>query len=127
MYEASFGSGIKITDEQTLKKAGNTLMKKFLLKSVLITQGDKGMTLFEKNGKITHIPTIAKEVYDVTGAGDTVIAVFTLCHSAGLPLIEAADVANHAAGIVVGKRGNAVVTPEDLLESIRKNKYSRKN
>ncbi len=125
IHEASFGSGIKIMDEQTLREAGRVLLKKLQLRSILITQGDNGMTLFEKNGKITHIPTLAKEVYDVTGAGDTVISVFTLCHASGLPLREAADIANHAAGNVVGKRGNAVVTPEDILESIRENRHIR--
>jgi rfaE bifunctional protein kinase chain/domain len=122
VHEASFGSGIKIMDNATLKKAGKTLLRKLQLKSVLITRGDKGMTLFEKKGKITDIQTLAQEVYDVTGAGDTVIAVFTLFHSVGLPVIKAAELANHAAGVVVGKRGNAVVTPEEILKSIRRNR-----
>jgi len=80
------------------------------------------MTLVEKSGKITHIPTFAREVYDVTGAGDTVIATFTLCHSAGAKLKEAAIFANHAAGVVVGEIGTAVVTPQDIITSIKMNK-----
>jgi D-beta-D-heptose 7-phosphate kinase/D-beta-D-heptose 1-phosphate adenosyltransferase len=80
------------------------------------------MTLFERNKKITHIPTLAKEVYDVTGAGDTVIAVMTLSHSAGASLKESAVLANHAAGIVVGRHGSSVVTQKDLLASIGRNK-----
>jgi len=120
--EASYGSGVNIIDERTLTKAGETLLKKLKCEAILITRGDKGMSLFEKNGKVTHIPTFAKEVYDVTGAGDTVIAAFTLCYSAGAKLKEAAILANHAAGIVVGKVGTAVVTPEELVASIQRNK-----
>jgi len=119
--EASFGSGIDIVDEKTLIRAGKTLLEKLQCKAVLITRGEKGMTLFEKNGKTTHIPTYAREVYDVTGAGDTVIATFTLCHSAGASLKESAILANHAAGVVVGEIGTAVVTPHDILTSIRIN------
>jgi D-beta-D-heptose 7-phosphate kinase/D-beta-D-heptose 1-phosphate adenosyltransferase len=126
-YEASFASGIKIADDITLKKAGEKILKEYNLKGVLITRGEKGMALFEKGGRTTNIPTLAKEVYDVTGAGDTVISVFTLCHSAGSKFKEAAEIANHAAGIVVGKRGNAVITRKDIDASIRMNKNSRIN
>ncbi len=76
------------------------------------------MSLFEKE-KITHIPTAARHVFDVTGAGDTVIAAFTLAFASGATLQEAALIANHAAGIVVGEVGTAVVTPEKLRESLR--------
>lgn len=120
--EASFGSGINIEDERSLVKAGEILLKKLQCDAVLITRGQEGLSLFEKNGKVTHIPTFAKEVYDVTGAGDTVIAAFTLCYSAGKGLREAAIFANHAAGIVVGEVGTAVVTPEEIIESINRNK-----
>lgn len=120
--ETSFGSGVNIIDKKTLIKAGKILLNKLQPKAVLITRGDKGMALFEKSGGVTHIPTFAKEVYDVTGAGDTVIAAFTLCYSAGAKLKEAAIFANHAAGIVVGKHGTAVVTPKDITASIRMNK-----
>jgi D-beta-D-heptose 7-phosphate kinase/D-beta-D-heptose 1-phosphate adenosyltransferase len=122
LSEASFGSGIKITDEASLRKAGELLIKKLQSRAILITRGNKGMTLFERNKKITHIPTLAKEVYDVTGAGDTVIAVMTLSHSAGASLKESAVLANHAAGIVVGRHGSSVVTQKDLLASIGRNK-----
>ncbi|MDH4029126.1 MAG: D-glycero-beta-D-manno-heptose-7-phosphate kinase [Nitrospirota bacterium] len=117
--EASFGSGIDITDEKTLVAAGKALLNKLLCKAVIITRGDEGMTLFEKNGKITHIPTCAREVYDVSGAGDTVIATLTLCHAAGVKLNDAAIIANHAAGIVVGKIGTAVTTRQEILESMK--------
>ena len=117
--EASFAAGIDISDNKTLISAGNLLIKKLQCGSVAITRGDEGMTLFEKNGSITHIPTCAQEVYDVSGAGDTVIATLTLCKAAGAPLSDAAIVANHAAGVVVGKIGTATVTQQDILKSMK--------
>lgn len=120
--EASFSSGIEITDEETLTKAGGILLKKLQCEAVLITRGEDGMSLFEGNGRVTYIPTFARKVYDVTGAGDTVIAAFTLCYSAGADMKDAAIFANHAAGIVVGELGTAVVTPKDIIKSINYNK-----
>jgi D-beta-D-heptose 7-phosphate kinase/D-beta-D-heptose 1-phosphate adenosyltransferase len=117
--EASFGSGIDIVDEKTLISAGKTLLKKLRCKAVILTRGDEGMSLFEKSGKVTHISTCAREVYDVSGAGDTVIAAITLSHSAGATLREAAIIGNHAAGVVVGKVGTAVATQEEILESMK--------
>ena len=78
------------------------------------------MRLFEKDGKVTHIPTVAQEVFDVSGAGDTVISVFTLALASGASMLEAAHLANFAAGIVVGKLGIAVTTQEELRKRIRK-------
>jgi D-glycero-beta-D-manno-heptose-7-phosphate kinase len=86
---------------------------------LLITLGELGMLLCQRNQKPFHIPTVAREVYDVSGAGDTVIATFTLAIAAGASPIEAAIISNHAAGIVVGKIGTATVTPEELLQSFR--------
>ena len=117
--EASFGSGIDINDEKTLIAAGKSLLKKLKCKAVMITRGDEGMSLFEKSGKVTHIPTCAQEVYDVSGAGDTVIAALTLSHAGGATLKEAAIIANHAAGVVVTKVGTAVVTQKDILKSLK--------
>ncbi len=77
------------------------------------------MKLLERNGRLTHIPTQAQEVFDVSGAGDTVISVFTLALCARATKLEAAHIANFAAGIVVGKLGTAVVTPEELLARIK--------
>jgi len=114
--EASAGSGTEIKDDSTLVKAGRDLMKKYRYKSVLITRGEEGMSLFEKN-RIVHIPTVAQKVYDVTGAGDTVISAFTLSHASGASMEQAAIIANHAAGIVVGQVGTAVATAEQLMES----------
>ncbi|NOZ68196.1 MAG: D-glycero-beta-D-manno-heptose-7-phosphate kinase [Deferribacteres bacterium] len=117
--EASHGSGIDITDEKSLFAAGRVLLAKLQGKAVIITRGDEGMTLFEKSGKITNIPTCAREVYDVSGAGDTVIAALTLCHAAGASLKDAAVLANHAAGVVVGKIGTAVATPQEIIKSMK--------
>jgi D-beta-D-heptose 7-phosphate kinase/D-beta-D-heptose 1-phosphate adenosyltransferase len=84
---------------------------------LLVTLGDQGMLLCERNRKPFHIPTVAQEVFDVSGAGDTVIASFTLAIAAGATPLEAAIISNHAAGVVVGKVGTATVTPEELLAS----------
>lgn len=117
--EASFSSGIDIEDDNSLIRAGKALLKKLQCSAVMITRGEDGMTLFEKTGKVTNIPTCAREVYEVSGAGDTVIATLTLCHSAGLKLKDAAIIANHAAGVVVGKIGTAVVTRKEILHSMK--------
>jgi D-beta-D-heptose 7-phosphate kinase/D-beta-D-heptose 1-phosphate adenosyltransferase len=84
---------------------------------LLVTLGELGMLLCQRGQKPFHIPTVAQEVFDVSGAGDTVIATFTLAIAAGASPIEAAILSNHAAGIVVGKRGTATTTPEELLNS----------
>jgi rfaE bifunctional protein kinase chain/domain len=84
---------------------------------LLITLGELGMLLCQRGQKPFHIPTVAQEVFDVSGAGDTVIATFTLAIAAGASPVEAAILSNHAAGIVVGKVGTATTTPEELLKS----------
>jgi D-beta-D-heptose 7-phosphate kinase/D-beta-D-heptose 1-phosphate adenosyltransferase len=116
LMEAALGAGMEITDDQSLNKAGQALLKKLSLKAALITRGEQGMSLFEKK-KVTHIPTVARKVYDVTGAGDTVISAFTLASASGASFKDSAVIANHAAGIVVGEVGTAVASPEQLLES----------
>ncbi|MDP8233383.1 MAG: D-glycero-beta-D-manno-heptose-7-phosphate kinase [Candidatus Saelkia tenebricola] len=118
--EAEEATGIKIKDDDSLIKAGKKLLKTMDAKSVLITLGDKGMYLFEKGKSALHIPTMARQVYDVSGAGDTVIASFTLAVSSGASLPQAAYVANQASGIVVGKIGTATVSKKELLKEIRK-------
>ena len=87
---------------------------------LLITLGELGMLLCQHGQKPFHIPTVAQEVFDVSGAGDTVIATFTLAIAAGASPLEAAIISNHAAGIVVGKIGTATVAPEELLASFKK-------
>lgn len=86
---------------------------------LLITLGELGMLLCRRGQKPFHIPTVAQEVFDVSGAGDTVIATFTLAIAAGASPVEAAVISNHAAGIVVGKVGTATTSPEELLKSFR--------
>jgi rfaE bifunctional protein kinase chain/domain len=121
IFEASIASGIEIKDEQSLISAGKALLRKISCDAVLITRGEQGMSLFNKE-KVVHIPTVARNVYDVTGAGDTVIAAFSIAYVAGASLEEAAVVANHAAGIVVGEVGTAVVSIDQLRKSLRFNR-----
>ncbi|MEW6214227.1 MAG: D-glycero-beta-D-manno-heptose-7-phosphate kinase [Nitrospirota bacterium] len=121
VMEASIASGIQIKDEKSLINAGRTLLRKVRCDIVLITRGEHGMSLFEKE-KVVYIPTVAKNVYDVTGAGDTVIAAFTIAYAAGAVTEDAAVIANHAAGIVVGEVGTAVATIDQLRKSLRLNR-----
>ena len=116
--EASLGSKIEIESENSLLKAGTTLLKRLKCRAVLITRGEQGMSLFERSGRITHIPTVAREVFDVTGAGDTVISTLTLAMAAGAPMVDAARLSNVAAGIVVAVVGTATVKPEELKRRI---------
>jgi len=116
--EASIGSRIEIDDERSLLKAGSLLLKRLKCRAILITRGEHGMSLFEHGGKITHIPTMAQEVFDVTGAGDTVISALTMAMAAGANTAESSLIANFAAGIVVGIVGTATVKPEELKKRI---------
>jgi len=104
--------------DSDIEKAGEAILEYLRLESFLITLGENGMWLFEKGGN-KHIPTVAQEVFDVSGAGDTVISTFTLALCAGASKPQAADIANHAAGIVVGKVGTAVTSCAELLERIK--------
>ncbi len=117
-HEAGTFCGFKIIDEETLLKAGQQMLKMLGCHSVLITQGKDGMTLFEKGGKISHIPTVAKKVFDVTGAGDTVISALSLGLASGLDVKSAAILANFAAGIVVGEVGTSSVKAGDLKQAV---------
>lgn len=103
-------------DEQLLGVA-ERLLRELRPALLLITLGDQGMLLCQRNHKPFHIPTVAREVFDVSGAGDTVIASFTMAITGGASPLEAAIISNHAAGVVVGKIGTAAVTPEELLNS----------
>ena len=116
--EASIGAKIDIEDEKSLLKAGALLLKRLKCDAVLITRGEHGMSLFERGGRITNIPTVAQEVFDVTGAGDTVISALTLAMASGAGMVDAARISNYAAGIVVGGVGTAAVKPEELKRKI---------
>ncbi len=108
-----------ISDEESLIGAGKFMLSELNCRSVLITQGKDGMTLFEQNGEVIHIPTVARKVFDVTGAGDTVISTFSLGLASGMDLKTAAVVSNFAAGIVVGEIGTSTVSAEKLKAFIR--------
>ncbi|PWB47613.1 MAG: D-glycero-beta-D-manno-heptose-7-phosphate kinase [Candidatus Methylomirabilota bacterium] len=101
-----------------LAVAAKELLRKLEARAILVTRGEAGMSLFE-DGRVTHIPAVAKEVYDVTGAGDTVLAALAMAMASGASLREAAVIANHAAGIVVGRAGTATVNCEELLEALK--------
>ncbi|MCM8780673.1 MAG: D-glycero-beta-D-manno-heptose-7-phosphate kinase [Candidatus Omnitrophica bacterium] len=110
----------KLSTDKDIDKAGLEILRYLKVDSLLVTLGDRGMRLFQQGGRIDHIPTAALEVFDVSGAGDTVVATFTLAISCGATNLEAAHLANYAAGIVVSKLGTAVTTPKELLERIPK-------
>jgi len=123
---SAFGSA-KDNRTPEISEVGKALIKRFSCQAVLITLGEEGMMLFEKNGVVTKIPTAAKEVYDVSGAGDTVIAIFTMALAAGAQMKEAALLSNKAAGIVVGKLGTATLTPQELKDSITERSSEKKS
>jgi D-beta-D-heptose 7-phosphate kinase/D-beta-D-heptose 1-phosphate adenosyltransferase len=113
--EAGAAVGRSLETEADVQRAGRELLRRLSCEGVLITLGEEGMCLFERAGRAVRIPTVAREVFDVAGAGDTVIAAFTLALASGGSMEQAARLANQAAGIVVGKLGVAVVTPAELL------------
>lgn len=117
-HEAELMAGMTIRNEADIEKAAKKLQKELACQAVLITRGEAGMALYEKGKPLYTIPTVAKEVYDVTGAGDTVAATLALGLAVGLNFAEAATVANFAAGIVVGKVGTATASTEELLRAI---------
>ena len=119
--EASEASRIPVTDQFSVEKVGRTLLRRLKCNALVITQGEKGMTIFEPYQKPYPVPTVAKEVYDVTGAGDTVIGTMALALGTGPAVTykDAASLANYAAGIVVAKVGTAIVSKEELLNVIK--------
>lgn len=113
-------TALGLPEEETLTdvlKIGELLLEKWQVNSLLITLGEEGMMLFDPPDPPYHTPTRAREVFDVSGAGDTVIAFVTAALAAGLDSVQAAEIANHAAGVVVGKLGTATLTPEELTNS----------
>lgn len=118
-HEAAQAVGMKARDGAAILKIGRALLKKLNCEAVLMTLGENGMQLFQKTGAVTHIPTVAQEVFDVSGAGDTVISAFTLALALGTDMKDAAYISNIAAGIVVGKVGIAVITQKELLARIK--------
>lgn len=107
--------------DQPLLEVGAQLLDRFQIPSLLITLSEHGMLLFDRSGPTYHTPTRAREVFDVSGAGDTAIALFTAALCAGATFPEAAEISNHASGVVVSKLGTATLTPDELLASFQNN------
>lgn len=120
--ETEAATGVAIENESSLIKAGSILLNAQKLDALVLTRSEEGMSLFFADGRITHLPTEAREVFDVSGAGDTVVAVIGAAMAAGAGLDEAAGLANLAAGIVVGKLGTSTVTTQEIL-----NDFERRN
>jgi rfaE bifunctional protein kinase chain/domain len=118
--EAGQAYGRTIRSEEDLEQVGRGMMSRLELGALLITRGERGMALFESDGSLTLFPTMARTVYDVTGAGDTVIASFSVARTAGASLREAALISNHAAGIAVAGVGTTAVTFDELSEGLHR-------
>jgi len=116
-HEALKMSNTEEDSDDGLQRAAEIIRERLGCDSVLITRGDRGMILLSENGHPVYVKTAAREVYDVTGAGDTVIAALAGALATGASMLEAATLANHAAGIVVGKVGTATANSTELLET----------
>ncbi|HEV8376157.1 MAG TPA: D-glycero-beta-D-manno-heptose-7-phosphate kinase [Candidatus Polarisedimenticolia bacterium] len=118
IHEAREIVGSRGRDEKEIQEMGQILLERLGCDAVLLTRGEEGMTLFEASREPFRIPATAREVFDVTGAGDTVVAVLALCLVAQATMPEAAFLANLAAGLVVGKLGTAIVTQDELISAL---------
>jgi D-beta-D-heptose 7-phosphate kinase/D-beta-D-heptose 1-phosphate adenosyltransferase len=116
--ETEQATGIRVRCEDDLLAAGARILRKLRCGAALVTRGEQGMSLFEQGRRPLHLPTSAREVFDVTGAGDTVIATVALGLSAGARLSEAAMLANYAAGVVVAKLGTATATADEVMAAV---------
>lgn len=112
--EAEEVLGGRLRSEEEIEGAGKKLLELLGAKNILLTRGEDGMSLFESNGGILHLPTVAPNVQDVSGAGDTVISTLTMALASGAPIREACILANCASGVVVGEIGIVPIRPEDL-------------
>jgi D-beta-D-heptose 7-phosphate kinase/D-beta-D-heptose 1-phosphate adenosyltransferase len=113
--EASSASGAPIVDDATLEEAGSRLLDRLKCRYVVVTRGEHGMSLFGRDGERFTIPSVARTVFDVSGAGDTVIAVLALALAAGAPIVQAVQLANFAAGAVVAKLGTATASADEIV------------
>jgi len=111
-----------VLGDEALLRVGQALLRTWKPRNLLLTLGEHGMCLFRPAKKPYHIPTVAQEVFDVSGAGDTVIATLALALAAGADPVEAAEMSNHAAGVVVGKIGTATCSPDELAASFARNR-----
>ena len=117
--EAAEATGFDENEPNLIEKAGDKLFKEIDAEALLITQGEKGMTLLQKTGENFHLEALARNVFDVTGAGDTVIAGFAVAIGAGASFLEAAKIANIAAGLVVGEVGTTAISLETLEKAVK--------
>lgn len=126
LRELSQATGLPVESDEQVRDAAQHLLKTYDFQAVLVTRSEKGMSLITADASPFHIPTKAQEVYDVSGAGDTVMAIMMLAKAAGRSLEEAASLANVAAGIVVGKVGTAVTTSQEVLDAMEGDKLQEK-
>jgi rfaE bifunctional protein kinase chain/domain len=110
--------GTKLTSETDIERAGKILLERLHCENVIITLGEKGMALFRNNSRSHWIPTRARRVHDVSGAGDTVIATLTVTLASGADILEAATLANYAAGVVIGEVGAVPIDKQKLIEAV---------
>ncbi len=110
--------GCRLADQQAVEKAGQQLVERLEADSVLLTRGEEGISLFERSGTITHVPTRARHVADVSGAGDTVISTLTMALAAGSTVQEASSLANFAGGVVCGEVGIVPIEREALFQAV---------
>jgi rfaE bifunctional protein kinase chain/domain len=109
--------GGRLRSREEVERAGAVLLERLEAENVLLTRGEEGMSLFERGGAITHLPSVAEIVRDVSGAGDTVISTLTMALAAGMPVQEASALANCAGGVVVGSVGIVPIDPQKLLHA----------
>ncbi len=122
-FEAVVG---KVKNDEDLEQKALTLIEELNLKMLLVTRSEDGMSLIRPGMKAVHLPTYAREVYDVTGAGDTVIGTLATCLASGLDIVQSCELANCAAGIVVGKIGTSTVSPAELYSALGRNNPDEK-
>jgi D-beta-D-heptose 7-phosphate kinase/D-beta-D-heptose 1-phosphate adenosyltransferase len=118
-HEAEIATHMRVRTDEDAARAARVFRERAACEYVLITRGERGMCLLDREEAV-HFPSAAREVADVTGAGDTVIATLALAVAAGASLPEAAALANHAAGIVVGRFGAATVSPRELIDAVER-------
>jgi rfaE bifunctional protein kinase chain/domain len=118
VHEAEAAVGFAVVDDETLERAGVALLNELGCRYVVITRGERGMALFGRDGERLSVPSVARTVYDVSGAGDTVIAVLSLALAAGAPVESALQLANFAAAAVVEKLGTATASPDEILAHV---------
>ncbi|HVA37965.1 MAG TPA: D-glycero-beta-D-manno-heptose-7-phosphate kinase [Candidatus Dormibacteraeota bacterium] len=123
--EAAKAAGITIADDQTLDQAGRALLDRLGCAHALVTRGEHGMSLFTPGAPRYDVPAVARTVFDVSGAGDTVVSVLTLALAAGIPILDAVTLANFAAGAVVEKLGTATASADEIVELMEHHHHPR--